>query len=51
MRQLSGFKRMLSTGLRYGVLGLALVAGSAFAAEAVKPPADLILKGDAKCTG
>ena len=51
MRQLSGFKRMLSTGLRYGVLGLALVAGSAFAAEAAKPPADLILKGDAKCTG
>jgi DmsE family decaheme c-type cytochrome len=50
MRQLSEIKRMLALGLRCGALGLALVAGLAFAADAAKPT-DLILKGDAKCTG
>lgn len=51
MRQLSKIKRILSLGLRCGALGLALMAGTAFAADVAKPPADLFLKGDAKCTG
>lgn len=42
---------MLLRGMRFGVMGLALVAGSTFAADAAKQPADLLLKGDAKCTG
>ena len=51
MRQLKNIKRMLLLGARCGALGLALVAGTAFAADVAKPPADLFLKGDAKCTG
>lgn len=51
MRHLSDIKCMLLIGLRSGVLGLTLVGGLAFAAEASTQPADLLLKGDAKCTG
>jgi DmsE family decaheme c-type cytochrome len=51
MRQHSEIKRLLAVTLKCAVVGMALLTGQAFAADAAKPPADLILKGDAKCTG
>ena len=51
MRHHSEIRRLLLATLRCAAIGAALVTGSAFAAGAAKPPVDLILKGDAKCTG
>jgi DmsE family decaheme c-type cytochrome len=53
MKHISGFKQFLKVVLRCAVLGAVLAGGSVMAADASKvdAPKDLLLKGDAKCTG
>lgn len=59
MKHHAEIRRLLWATLKSAVIGVALSAGSGFAADVVKAaptkaavaPADLILKGDAKCTG
>lgn len=53
MKHISGFKQFLKVALRCAVVGAVLAGGVAMAADASKvdAPKDLLLKGDAKCTG
>src|SRR5450830_720538 len=58
MKKLMKIKRIVRVALQWAALGTVLLGGSAYAADVVKAPVlastmskDLILKGDATCTG